>query len=809
LSNERTIAGDPNAGEIAHLLGEAICLHRSGRLTEAAQLCAEVRRQAPDNLTALLLSGTIELQSGRYDAADQLFQLAQGAAPHSADAAVGRANTLRAMGKPDQAVVVLEDVLRQRPDRAIAWNNRGNLLLEMGRLDNAIESYDRAISIEPNYFDALHNRGVARMAAGHNFEAEGDFTRALELKPDYVSALVNRATVRGRQSPGRAHEALTDLRRAVSLDKANPDAWHMLGSTYLALREYNEALSSWSMGLAQHPNHAPMLHDRGFLFNSLGRYPDAAADFERLTSLHPHEAAAWQGRGIALARLNHNEQAIASFSQALRYMPKDVLSLYNRAAVLSVLKRYPEAASDLEALISVDPDFPLARGLLLSARLHLCAWKDIDRQREDIDAGLRRGLRVIHPFTHVLISDRPAAQLACARLQTAGAHPAARVPLYRGEQYSHDKIRVAYLSGDFYQHATSYLMAGVLENHDRSRFEVLGISYGSNDESPMHARIENACTRFFDVRERNDAAVAALLRNLEVDVAIDLKGHAGGARPGILAHRPCPVQVNYLGYPGTMGADYIDYLIADRTLIPPDHRQFYSEQIVYLPDSYQANDSARPIAPNRVTRRDAGLPEEAFVFCCFNGSQKILPCLFDSWMRILSHAENTVLWLLEDNPGATANLRREAEARGIAAARLFFARPEPPDVHLARLRLADLVLDTLPYGAHTTASDALWAGVPVLTCIGSSFAGRVAASLLTAAGLPELITQSAFEYETMAQKLAAAPALLSKIRDKLARNRKSCALFDTVRMTRNLEAAYVEMWERHRRGESPASFGLP
>jgi predicted O-linked N-acetylglucosamine transferase (SPINDLY family) len=647
------------------------------------------------------------------------------------------------------------------------------------------------------------------MASGDNLQAESDFTRALELKPDYVSALVNRGTVRTRLGRERAHEAVMDLQQAVLLDRTNPDAWHLLGQTYLALGQYKEALSSWSTGLVQHSNHAAMLHDRGFLFNSLGRYPDAAGDFERLVALNPNDAAAWQGRGIALARLNHEKEALENFSQALKFRPDDVLSLYNRAALFSGLKRYPEAASDLEALIALDPEFPRARGLLLNARLLLCDWKGFEQQRTDIDASLRRGSRVIHPFTHLLISDSPATQLACARMHIAGTHPAARVPLYRGEQYRHEKIRVAYLSGDFYQHAVPSLIAGVLENHDRSRFEILGISYGGNDESPMRARLERACTRFFDVREQDDAGIAALLRNLEIDIVIDLKGFTGPERTGILAHRPCPVQVNYLGYPGTMGAEYIDYLIADRIVIPPEHRQFYSEQIVYLPDMYQANDSTRPIASDCITRRDAGLPEAAFVFCCFNGSQKILPSVFDSWMRILSRSENSVLWLLEGNQAATDNLRREAQARGIAAERLIFARHEPPDRHLARLRLADLVVDTLPYGAHTTASDALWAGVPVLTCIGSSFAGRVAASLLTAAGLPELITRSAAEYEAMAQNFAAAPALLLKIREALTRNRESCALFDTVRMTRNLEAAYVKMCECHQRGETPASFGLP
>jgi predicted O-linked N-acetylglucosamine transferase (SPINDLY family) len=802
------LSTDLNTREIAHLLGEAVRLYQSRQPGEAARLCERVRQRDPKNLTALLLSGTIELQSGRYHAAEQLFELAQATEPRSVDAAMGRATTLRATGKHDQALVLLEDVLRQRPDHAIAWSNRGNLLLELGRIANAIESYDRAIAIQPDYFDAWHNRGVARMTSGDDLGAEVDFTRALQLKTDDVPALVNRGTVRARQGSSRAHEAVTDLQRAVSLDRTNANAWHVLGQSHLALGQQAEALSSWSTGLSQHSNHAAMLHDRGFLFNALGRYPDAAADFERLLVLSPDDAAAWQGRGIALARLNHNEQAIASFSRALKDGPDDVLSLYNRAAVFSALNRYQEAASDLEVLISLDPEFPLACGLLLNARMHLCHWTDLDQQREDIDAALRRGLRVIHPFTYVLISDCPATELACARLHSAGAHPAARVPLYRGEHYRHEKIRVAYLSADFHQHATSYLMAGVLENHDRSRFEILGISYGRNDESPMRARMENAFVRFFDLRELDDAAIATRLKSMEVDIAIDLKGHTGGARPGILAHRPCPVQVNYLGYPGTMGAEYIDYLIADRTVIPQEHGPFYSEQVVYLPDTYQPNDSARPIAPDRMTRRDAGLPDSAFVFCCFNGSQKILPSAFDSWMRILSRSENAVLWLLEDNQGATANLRREAEARGIAPARLIFALHERVDLHLARLKLADLVLDTLPYGAHTTASDALWVGVPVLTRTGPTFAGRVAASLLTAAGLPELITQSVAEYEAMAEKFAAAPEVLLKIRERLARNRDSCALFDTVRMARHLEAAYVTMWQRHQRGESPTSFAI-
>jgi predicted O-linked N-acetylglucosamine transferase (SPINDLY family) len=350
-----------------------------------------------------------------------------------------------------------------------------------------------------------------------------------------------------------------------------------------------------------------------------------------------------------------------------------------------------------------------------------------------------------------------------------------------------------------------FLLAGVLEHHDRSKFETYGVSLGPNDRSAMRARLENAFTHFLDVPNLPDAEIAGLLRVHEIDIAIDLNGYTAGARPGILGRRAAPVQVNYLGYPGTMGADAIDYIIADRVLIPPEHRQFYSEQVVWLPDTYQANDSSRVLL-SPPSRAEMGLPEDTFVFCCFNANHKILPDSFGRWMTILRGTANTVLWLLEDNAAAAANLRIAAQAHGVAPERLVFAAHERPDRHLARIALADLVLDSLPYGAHTTSSDALWAGVPVLTLLGATFAGRVAASLLSAIGIPELITQSAEEYQTLACELAQNRDFYATFRSRLARNRETMPLFDTNRMTRNLEAAYTIMWERHQRGEFPAHF---
>jgi len=370
------------------------------------------------------------------------------------------------------------------------------------------------------------------------------------------------------------------------------------------------------------------------------------------------------------------------------------------------------------------------------------------------------------------------------------------------------RIRVAYVSADFHSHATAWLMAGVFEAHDRDRFDIYAFSLGRNDRSETRMRLEQAFDVFIDAGDKTDQEIAGLLRDLDVDIAVDLKGLTKGARPGIFALRPAPIQVNYLGYPGTMGVDYIDYLVADRVIIPETERRWYAENIVYLPDTYQCNDTARSLPARLASRRDVGLPEQGFVFCSFNGSFKITPRVFDVWMRLLQKTEGSVLWLRESNGSSMRNLRREAEKRGVAGDRLVFAPVWPHAEHLARHRSADLFLDTLPYGAHTGASDALWAGLPVLTCLGESFAGRVAASLLHAVGLPDMVTHSLEEYEARALQLAHDPALLDEVTERLARNRETHALFDTARFTRHLESAYGQMVERHRAGERPQPFAV-
>jgi len=753
-------------------LSEAYALHQAGRLAEAAAAYGQILQANPKHFDALFLLGLLHVQRGQFEDAERVLGDALALDPNSLNALATRAIALQQLQRHEDAIATLDRLLALRPDHALSWNNRGNLMLEAGRVEAALQSYDRAIALSSDYAEAWHNRAVARLRVGNYHGAQVDLDRALRLKPDYADALEHRGVVQSLQ--GHHEEALTDYDAALKLQ----------------------------------PDNAEALKRRGALLSLRQDYAGALGDFDRALALRRDDAAAWQGRGGALAQMNHDEDALASFTESLRLAPGDATALYNRASLYSRLARYEEASRDLEALLALDPDYPLARGLLMHARLHVCDWRGLAEASRGIRAALHAGRRVIHPFGLLAFSDSLADQLQCARILVRESYPASPVPLYRGERYRHDKIRVAYLSGDFYAHAIPFLMAGVFEHHDRDRFETWGISYGPNDHSEMRARLEKAFTRFVDVREQSDAALAKMLRDNEVDIAVDLKGYTGGARPGILSHRPAPIQIHYLGYPGTLGAEYIDYLIADRTVVPEDHRPFYSEQIVYLPDMYQCNDSRRRIGVGNFTRADAGLPERAFVFCCFNGSHKIMPETFDIWMRILSRVDDGVLWLLEEHPAAAASLRSEAQVRGIDPARLVFAKRMPLEDHLARLKLADLVLDTLPYGAHTTASDALWAGVPVLARLGESFAGRVAASLLGAIGLPELVTHSPAQYESRACELAADKTQLAGIKAKLAGNRATMPLFDTARVTRNLEAAYLEMNGRHARGEMPASFAV-
>ena len=436
-------------------------------------------------------------------------------------------------------------------------------------------------------------------------------------------------------------------------------------------------------------------------------------------------------------------------------------------------------------------------------KMSLCDWSNLGALIPDLIAKIQQAKKVTTPFAVLGLIDDSALQRRATETWISDMYPASHALPPLSICRRHERIRIGYYSADFQAHATTHLMAGLFERHDRRRFELLAFSYGPDERDDMRKRLAGAFDQFLEVRTKSDIDIARISRELGIDIAVDLKGFTQDARTGIFSYRAAPIQVSYLGYPGTIGAPYIDYLIADHTLIPPESHQQYSEKIVYLPHSYQVNDRKRPIADKVFARAELGLPPTGFVFCCFNNNYKITPDMFDSWMRILGQVAGSVLWLLEDNSTAANNLRREAQTRDVDAERLIFARRMPMPEHLARHRAADLFIDTLPYNAHTTASDALWVGLPVLTRIGQSFAARVAASLLNAAGLPELIATTQEQYEAKAVELAGTPGQLAELKERLHRNRLTMPLFDTEQFAVHLENAYTQMYERYLSNLSP------
>ncbi len=507
-----------------------------------------------------------------------------------------------------------------------------------------------------------------------------------------------------------------------------------------------------------------------------------------------------------LSALVPHHAGLESYDRAIQLNQNFVDAHVNRAYALLVLKQYGAALASFERAFELQPTFEHLPGMRLYLKRLLCDWPNIDGDLAHLEAAISRGEPAALPFVTLALVDSPGIQKQAAEIYTREKHSA--VAIAADFRAPHDKIRIGYFSADFYNHATSYLIAELLERHDHDRFEIVGFSFGPNPDDDMGRRVAAAMDQFHDVRTSTDAEISALSRSLEIDIAIDLKGYTRDHRAGIFAHRAAPIQVSFLGYPGTMGAEFIDYLIADRTIIPNDLRQHYTEKVVCLPHSYQPNDSHRGIAPSQPTRATQRLPETGFVFCCFNNAYKITSATFTIWMRILARVDGSVLWLLEENAATSANLRAEAVRRGIDAERLIFAQPLPLADHLARHALADLFLDTTPYNAHTTASDALWAGLPLITCIGETFAGRVAASLLRAVNLPELVTTSEAAYERLAIDLAHDPARCQALRAHLQQVRHTAPLFDTVAFTQHLESAYTAIYQRHHAGLSPDHFNI-
>ena len=714
-----------------------------------------------------------------------------------------QAVALHEQGKRDQAEQLYRAVLTGDRDHLGALHNLGILCFQRGDYDDAVAFTRQVVRQQPDLATAHNTLAIALKHLGRLTEAEMCGREALRLAPGYAEAhntLGDTLTALGRFA-----EAEACCREALRLVPEYAEAHNNLSTVLLSLERQEEAEICCREVLRLKPGDAAAHSNLGTILLSRGRPEEAEICYREALRLAPGDAAAHSNLGTVLVSLGRLEEAESCYHEAVRLNPAGAAVYGNLGDALDLQGKLSEAVLAYERAADLKPDDARALEIWLTKKRLTYDWAHYSEDEARFRDGLRGEPFASAAFRLLGMSSTAAEQLAYAHQIAASLSVPQSTIFPTLTPRPRQKLRLGYF---FLAHPTGHLIAGLMEHHDRRRFEIIGYCASPNDGTATRIRLAQAFDAFVDISEMKDLDAAQFIRNDQNDVLIDLIGFKPNGRAKIPAFRPAPIQVNYLGYPGTMGADYIDYIIVDRFVVPPDQQPFFSERLVHLPDCYQCNDDKREVAERTPSRAECGLPERGFVFCCFNDSYKLTPTFFDVWMRLLVAVPGSVLWLLEAVPGARNNLAREAAARGVAAERLVFAPRLPLSEHLARHRLADLFLDTLPYNAHTTASDALWAGLPVLTCAGSTFAGRVAGSLLRAIGLEELVTATPEEYEALALCLAKDAGLLMRLRSRLAQNRPSFPLFDTARSTRHLEAAYTRMCEIRQAGQPPTAFSV-
>jgi protein O-GlcNAc transferase len=737
---------------------DALSWQQQGDLARADDVCRRLLRVQPGHADAWHLRGLLAFQGGQFE----------------------------------RSIEFIQRSLKANSRQPAAYANVGTALLQIGRAKEALAQFDRALALQPVNAATLYGRGTALMKLARFPEASADLTAALALMPGFAAAWV--ALGQTRLQLHEPDAALAAFDGALQWDANNGDAHFGRGNALFALERQEEALLCYDSALDQGLATVELFNNRGNALRELSRYGDALASFERALALAPDAPEAFNNRGNSLLDLLRVREALAAYEEALRLRPDFATALDNQGLAQLMVDRPAAAADSYERLLRVAPDFPMARGNLLYARMMCCDWKDFEADTAAVIREIGNSVAA-QPFAFLAVSDSAALQLRCAssfaRSKPWGRQSPSRQFARRGPR----RLRVAYVSGDFREHAVAYLLAGVLEQHDREAVEAIGVALRPADDSAIGKRVRNAFDRYLDVSAMGDEEVARLLQAAQIDIAVDLMGYTRWSRPGVFAQRVASIQVNYLGYAGTMGAPCMDFILADPIVIPPGEEQWYSERVVRLPHCYLPNDDRREIGL-RPTREAVGLPSTGFVFCAFTNAYKITPPIFDVWMRLLRDVSDSVLWLRDMGIDARANLEQEAATRGVGADRLVFAShvAAMPD-HLGRHALADLYLDTLPYNAHSTVCDALWSGVPVLTCAGRGMAARVAASALTAMGVPELITRSLDDYGRVARELATQPVRLRALREKIQEARHSAALFATAQYTRDLERAFESMRE--------------
>ena len=818
------------------LFQQGMALHQQGQLERAKSIYEQILARQPGHFDALHLLGVAAIQSNNPALAVELIGRAIKINSSNAHAHSNIGSAFQALNRLEEAVASFDRAISIKPDYAEAYYNRSNALQSLNRLEEAVASYDKAISFKSDYAEAYANRGVALQTLNRMEEAIASYDKAISFKSDHPEAYFNRGIA--LQALNRLEEAVVSYDKAITLKRDHTDTYFNRGIALQALNRLEEAIISYDKAISLKPDHAEAYFNRGVAQQGLRHMEEAVASYAKAINIKPDYTDAYCNRGAALQALRRLEEAIDCYDKAIS-IKEDYAEVYcNRGAALQALRRMEEAVTSYDKAISLKsdhaeayfnrgvalqelnrleealssyiqasllkPDHDYLAGALLHTKMLLCDWKNIEPEIDALIEKISKNKKASPCFPLLAATDLLSIQRKAAEIWLDDKHPFNPLPAPIGKSPGKEKIRVGYYSADFREHPVAYLTAEFFENHDKEKFELIAFYYGPITSDQMHKRMTLAFDRFIDIKNTSDQDVAKISREIGIDIAVDLTGMTKHTRAGIFSYRAAPVQVNFLGYAGTMAASYYDYIIADGTVIPERNRVHFSEKVIYLPGSFMPRDTTGKPSGEIFTREQFQLPANGVVYCAFNASYKILPNTFDSWMQILKEVSGSVLWLSECHVTAKNNLRQEAEIRGVSPDQIIFAkRLTRAEDHLARHKLADLFLDTFPYNAHTTANDALWAGLPVITRTGESFASRVAASLLNCMEMPELIASTQSQYEAIAIELGTKPEKIKALKEKLEHNKLKSSLFDTQHFTRCIEASFTQILERHQAGLPP------
>jgi protein O-GlcNAc transferase len=798
ISYEKAISLNPNYVEALYSL--SIVIQHFGQFESMVQHLEKVLTIKPNFAEAHSNLGIALKSLGQLNDAVQSYQNAIAIKPDYLEAHNNLGNVFKELGRFDDAVQSYQKAIAIKPDYPTLHNNLGIAFEELNLLDDAVRSYKKALSINPDYPDSHNNLGVALFELGQLDNAVRCYKKALSIKPDYVDAYNNLGTA--LKDLGQLDDAILSYEKALTIKSDYTDSYNNLGIALKKLGRLDDAVLSYEKALSIDSDDADTHNNLGIALGELERLDDAILSYEKALAIDPDYAEVYNNLGIIFLKLGRLDDAYKSNEKALTLKPEFAEGYAAQGRILTELEQLDGALESYYRARAIDPDLPYNLGALLNTKMNLCHWDALPILLSELKNKINNNEKAIVPFDLLGLIDDPELQGKASEIYANEEFPKNYSLPNIGRYPKHKKIRIGYFSADFRLHPVATLTAELYETHNRDEFEIHAFSFGTDTKDEMNLRIKAGVDHFHDVYTKSDKDIAILARSFAIDIAVDLGGYTANSRTRVFAMSAAPIQASYIGVLATMGANYYDYLVAGQKMIPKENQKYYSEKIAYLP-SYQVNDSKESPPEIFFTRQDIGLPKEGFVFCCFNNPYKITPTAFDSWGRILKSVKDSVLLIFADSQSTKVNLSKEITLRGVDPKRLIFAESLPRTEYLARYRVADLFLDTLPYNAGTTASDALRMGLPVLTLKGNSFNSREAASVIDALHMPELITTTQDQYESLAIELATDPEKLKVIKDKLVANLSTAPLYNTPLFTRNLESAYKEMYERYQKGLEP------